>query len=109
MLNASRISFNDMNLRDIRLKDTDLSGGKFIRANMEGSHMTRVKIASADFTEANLRDIDWQEIQAKEVQIHKGHTDPMWSIAFSPSGFVVATGRKYSKIRLVRQYHKIMG
>lgn len=36
LLNASGINFNDMNLKDIRLEDTDLSGVNFIRANLNG-------------------------------------------------------------------------
>lgn len=35
MLNASEINFNDMNLKGIRLKDTYLSGGNFIRSDLE--------------------------------------------------------------------------
>lgn len=67
MLNASGASFNDMNLKGIWLEDTDLSGGHFIRSNLESSRLRRVKISSANFMEANLRNIDWAELDAKEV------------------------------------------
>lgn len=59
LLNAGGINFNDMNMAGISLEDTDLSGGNFIRTNLNGSRMRRVKITSANFTEANLENIDW--------------------------------------------------
>ena len=37
MLNASGINFSDMNLKGIRLEDTDISGGNFIRTDLENS------------------------------------------------------------------------
>lgn len=82
-----------MNLKGIRLEDTDLSGGVFIRANLEGSRMRRVKLTSATFTNANLRNIDWADIETKEVQLYKGHSETVNSIAFSPSGELLASGR----------------
>lgn len=49
-----------MNLNGIRLKNTDLSGGKFIRTSLKESRMRGVKITAADFSEANLKNIDWE-------------------------------------------------
>lgn len=56
-----------MNLKGIRLEDTDLSGGHFLRTELENSKLRRVKITSADFSESNLKNVDWQEIEAFEV------------------------------------------
>lgn len=67
ILNKNGVNFNDMNLRGIFLKDTDLSEGNFIRTNLEYSRMRRVKLTSADFSEANLTGIDWEDMEAKEV------------------------------------------
>lgn len=35
--------------------------------------MKRVKLTSADFTESNLNNIDWEDVEAKEVQQYLGH------------------------------------
>lgn len=59
LLNASETNFNDMNLTNLRLADTDITGGNFIRTDLKGSKMRRVNITSADFTESNLMNIDW--------------------------------------------------
>lgn len=60
---ANGINFNNMNLRGIKLLDTDLSAGSFIRTNLEGSQFRRVKLISGSFNRANLRNIDWAEIE----------------------------------------------
>lgn len=93
LLNASGLSFNNMNLSGIRLEVADLSGGSFIRTNLEGSRMRSVKITSADFTESNLKYIDWQDIEVKEVQRYKGHTNFIFSVTISPSGEFLASGK----------------
>lgn len=57
--NASGIKFNDMNLKNLRLEDTNLSGGNFICTDLESSRMRRMKATSADFTESTLKNLDW--------------------------------------------------
>lgn len=47
--------------------------------------MKRVNISSTDFTKANLKSIDWEYMETKEVQIYKGHTYDIFSVAISPS------------------------
>lgn len=56
-----------MNLKGIHLEDTDISGGNFIRTDVQESCMRRVKLTSADFTESNLMNVDWQEMVTKEI------------------------------------------
>lgn len=94
LLNAGGINFNYMNLKGIRLEDVDLSGGNFIRTNLERSQMKRVNLSSADFTESNLNNIDWRDIETKEVWISHKQNNPIWSVAFLPHSVVVASGRK---------------
>lgn len=66
--------------------------------------MRRVKITSADFTNANLRNVDWADIETKEIQIYKGHKESVYSVAFSPSGEFLASGNMKMEIRLLRQH-----
>lgn len=85
LLRKSGFKFNDMNMKGIRLEDTDLSDANFIRTNLENSRMRRVRIDSANFTQANLKGIDWQEMDTAEVQLYKGHTSFVTSVACSSS------------------------
>jgi serine-threonine kinase receptor-associated protein len=41
---------------------------------------------------------DWED--AKELDVHKGHHGPIWSIAFSPDGNLYATGSEDGTIKL---------
>lgn len=58
-------------------------------------------------TEANLTNIDWTDIETKEVQIYKGHTGMVSSVAFSPSGEFLASGRQ-NTLRFARLDNKNM-
>lgn len=54
--------------------------------------MRRVNIISADFTEANLRNIDWAEMETEQILMLVGHTKKINSIAISPSDELLASG-----------------
>lgn len=45
LINANGFNFSEMHLKGIRLSNTDLSGGNFVRANLENSFLRRVKIS----------------------------------------------------------------
>lgn len=92
LLNASGKNFNDMNLKGLKLEDIDLSGGIFIRANLEDSKFRRVKLSSVDFYNSNLNHINWTDIETKQIVQLKGHRGAVQSIRFSPSGEVLASG-----------------
>lgn len=62
--------------------------------------MRRVKITSADFAESNLKNIDWKEMEVREVQIYKGYTSTVNSVSFSSSGDYLASGSKEDNNKL---------
>ena len=45
-----------------------------------------------------VRVYDWED--AKELDVHKGHHGPIWSIAFSPDGNLYATGSEDGTIKM---------
>lgn len=97
-----------MNLTGLCLEDTDLSQGSFIGTNLESSIMRRVNITSANFTVANLLNINWRDMDAMEVQIYEGHTDYVLCIAISPSGEIIASSINGQFRRFLRLIHKTL-
>lgn len=45
-----------------------------------------------------VRVYDWED--GKEIDVHKGHHGPVWSIAFSPDGNLYATGSEDGTIKM---------
>lgn len=92
LLNLCELDFNYLNLKGIRFADTNLSGANFIGTDLENSQMDNVNLTGANFSDANLKYSNWKGTVTTELGILVGNRSPVISIAFSPNGFILASG-----------------
>lgn len=55
--------------------------------------MRRVRVTECDFTNANLSDIVWNEMETNSTHLFKGHSDDVNSVVFLNSGEYFISGR----------------
>lgn len=96
LLSRSNVSFAELNLPQLELKDVDLSYADFSSTSLQNSRFTNVNLTGADFTKANLIKIDWRCIEADEVLMGPGSLQMVQAVAISPSGLLLASSEKYS-------------
>ncbi|CAD8129745.1 unnamed protein product [Paramecium sonneborni] len=75
----------------IRIRNTSLIGGTFVRCNLSGSQLDNVDINGNNFNGAQLLNCLWNNIKIIELNKLDGHRDYVLSVCISPDGKISAS------------------
>ncbi|CAK84534.1 unnamed protein product (macronuclear) [Paramecium tetraurelia] len=95
-----KVDLREQSFENIRIKDTSLVGGNFVRCNFNGSEFDNVDISGMNLNQAQLFNRKWKNIKIHELNKLDGHSDYVRSDNFSPDGTTLASGSQDYSIRL---------
>ncbi|CAD8129359.1 unnamed protein product [Paramecium sonneborni] len=84
----------------IRIENTSLIRGNFVRCNLNESEFNNVDISGMNLNGALLQNCKWKNIKIQELNKLNGHTGSVLSISLSPDGTTLASGSSDKSIRL---------
>ncbi|CAD8084770.1 unnamed protein product [Paramecium primaurelia] len=90
----------NQSFENIRMKNTSLIGGNFVRCDLNGSEFENVDISGVNFNGAQMFSCKWKNIKVHELNKLDGHSGCINSICFSPDGNILASGSDDNSIRL---------
>ncbi|CAD8208998.1 unnamed protein product [Paramecium pentaurelia] len=87
-----KVDIRNKSFENIRIKNTSLIGGYFVRCNLSGSEFENVDISGVNFNGAKLFYCKWKNLKINELNKLQGHNEPVSSVCFSPDGKTLASG-----------------
>ncbi|CAD8154470.1 unnamed protein product [Paramecium pentaurelia] len=100
LLVAMKVDLRKVSFENIRIKNTSLIGGNFVRCNMNGSQFENVDISGVNFNGEQMFNCKWKNIKVHELNQLDGHSNDVNSVCFSPDGNTLASGSRDDSIRL---------
>lgn len=95
-----KIDLTNQSFEDIRIKNTNLIGGNFVRCNFSGSEFNNVDISGVNLNGALLINCKWKNIKIHELNKLEGHSGSVRSVCISPNGIILASGSDDTSIIL---------
>ncbi|CAD8163059.1 unnamed protein product [Paramecium pentaurelia] len=74
MLVMMKVDMRNQSFENIRMKNTSIIGGNFVRCNMNGSEFENVDISGVNLNGAQMFNCKWKNIQVHELNKLDGHT-----------------------------------
>ncbi|CAD8099421.1 unnamed protein product [Paramecium sonneborni] len=100
LLVQMKVDLKNQSFEYIRIRDTSLIGGNFVRCNLSGSEFENVDISLINLNGALLLNCKWKNIKIHELNKLDGLTWRVNSVNFSPDGTTLASGNDDKSIRL---------
>ncbi|CAK82618.1 unnamed protein product (macronuclear) [Paramecium tetraurelia] len=100
LLVEMKVDLREQSFEGVRIKDTSLVGGNFVRCNFNGSEFDNVDISGMNLNQAQLFNCKWKNIKIHELNKLDGHSSCVNSVNFSPDGTTLASGSYDNSIRL---------
>ncbi|CAD8117753.1 unnamed protein product [Paramecium sonneborni] len=100
LLVEMKADLNNQSWEEIRIKDTSLIGGTFVRCNFNGSEFDGVDVSGMNLNGAQLFNCKWRKIKIHELSQIDGHTQKVYSVCFSPDGNILTSGSRGNSISL---------
>ncbi|CAK58103.1 unnamed protein product (macronuclear) [Paramecium tetraurelia] len=100
LLVEMKVDLKEQSFENIRIKDTSLIGGNFLRCNLNGSQFDNVDIGGVNLNGAQLFNCKWKNIKLNELNKLEGHESSVNSVSISPDGTILASGSADNSIRL---------
>ncbi|CAD8189377.1 unnamed protein product [Paramecium pentaurelia] len=100
MLVMMKVDLRNQSFENIRIKNTSIIGGNFVRCNLNGSEFENVDISGVIFNGAQMFNYKWKNIKVHELNRLDGHSSCVRSVCFSPDGNTLASGSDDNSIRL---------
>ncbi|CAD8175343.1 unnamed protein product [Paramecium pentaurelia] len=91
LLVAMKIDLRNQSFENIRIKNTSLIGGNFVRSNLSESQFENIEISGLNLNGAQLFNCKWKNIKIHELNKFNGHDGPVSSVCFSPDGKTLAS------------------
>ncbi|CAD8214948.1 unnamed protein product [Paramecium pentaurelia] len=92
MLVMMKIDLRNQCFENIRMKNTSLIGGNFVRCNLNESEFENVDISGVNFNGAQMFNCKWKNIKVHELNKLDGHSNCVNSACISPDGNTLASG-----------------
>ncbi|CAD8169269.1 unnamed protein product [Paramecium pentaurelia] len=86
--------------QNVRIQNTSLIGGNFVRCNFNESEFENVDISGINLNGAKLLNCKWKNLRIQESLQLEGHSDQVVTVCFSPNGTTLASGSEDKSIRL---------
>ncbi|CAD8103731.1 unnamed protein product [Paramecium primaurelia] len=100
MLVMMKVDVRNQSFENIRMKNTSLISGNFVRCNLNGSEFENVDISGVNFNGAQMFNCQWKNIKVHELNRLDGHSNCVRSVCFSPDRNTLASGSYDYSIRL---------
>ncbi|CAK72861.1 unnamed protein product (macronuclear) [Paramecium tetraurelia] len=91
LLVEMKVDLRDENFENIRIRDTSLVGGNFVRCNFNGSEFDNINISGINLNQAQLLNCIWKNIKIHELNKLDGHSQGVNLVCFSPDGKSLAS------------------
>ena len=116
LLNQMHYSFAHQDFRGVKIRGACLRGANLTKTNLEKAELQFALLEDCTLTKTNLEDANLAGVElsgeemkeASEVQVGwetgkrlrtlTGHSEPIWSVCFSPNGALIAFASKDNKI-----------
>ncbi|CAD8181626.1 unnamed protein product [Paramecium pentaurelia] len=95
-----KVDMSNQSFVNIRMKNTSLIGGNFVRSNLSGSEFDNVDISGLNLNGAQLFNCKWKNLKIHELNRLDGHSSYVKQVCFSPDGNTLASGSGDCSIRL---------
>ncbi|CAD8120171.1 unnamed protein product [Paramecium sonneborni] len=100
LLAQMKVDLTNDNFQGIRIKNTSLIGGNFVRCNFSKSKFEDVDLTGVNLNGALLLKCEWKNIKIQELNKLDGHSNWIQSVCFSPDKTTLASGSGDKSIRL---------
>ncbi|CAD8161392.1 unnamed protein product [Paramecium octaurelia] len=91
LLVQMKVDVREQNFENIRIRNTSLFGGNFVRCNFNGSEFDNVDISGMNMNQAQLFNCKWKNIKIHELNKLDGHGGFVYSVQFSPDSKSLAS------------------
>ncbi|CAD8129721.1 unnamed protein product [Paramecium sonneborni] len=92
LLVQMKIDLTNQSFERIRIENTSLIGGNFVRCNLNESEFNNVDISGMNINGALLFNCKWKNIKIHELNQLVGHKNRIETVCFSPDGTTLASG-----------------
>ncbi|CAD8213828.1 unnamed protein product [Paramecium octaurelia] len=100
LLVEMKVDMRGQSFENIRIRDTSLIGGNFVRCNFNGSNFDNVDISGMNLNQTQLFNCKWKNLKIHEINKIDDHSTTVRSFCFSPDGTTLASGSSDMSISL---------
>ncbi|CAD8156201.1 unnamed protein product [Paramecium octaurelia] len=100
LLVQMKVDLREQCFENIRIRNTSLVGGNFVRCIFNGSEFDNVDISGMNLNQAQLINCNWKNIKIHELKKLKGHNGSVNQVCFSLDGKSLASCSDDNLIRL---------
>ncbi|CAD8129248.1 unnamed protein product [Paramecium sonneborni] len=90
-----KVDLRNQSFEKIRIKNTSLVGGTFVKCNLNESEFNNVDISGVNLNGALLFNCRWKNIKIEELNKLEGHSYGVYSVCFSPDGTTILASGNY--------------
>ncbi|CAD8183825.1 unnamed protein product [Paramecium octaurelia] len=100
LLLLMKVDLREQSFENIRIRNTSLDGGNFVRCIFNGSEFDNVSISGMNLNQAQMFNCNWKNIKIHELNKLDGHSRRVNQVCFSPDGKSLASCGDDNKIIL---------
>ncbi|CAK70482.1 unnamed protein product (macronuclear) [Paramecium tetraurelia] len=95
-----KVDMRQYSFENVKIRDTTLVGGNFVRCNFNGSEFDNVYISGMNLSQTQLFNCKWKNIKIHELNKLDGHDGKVNQVCFSSDGKSLASCSDYNLIIL---------
>ncbi|CAD8204028.1 unnamed protein product [Paramecium pentaurelia] len=95
-----KVDLRNQCFENIRIKNTSIIRGNFVRCNFNGSEFDNLDISILNLNSAQMFDCKLKNIEIHELNKLEGHSGRVNTVCFSLEGNILASGSEDNSIRL---------
>ncbi|CAD8214376.1 unnamed protein product [Paramecium octaurelia] len=91
LLVQMKVDLREQSFENIRIRNTSVVGGNFVRCIFNGSEFDNVDISGINLNQVLMFNCNWKNIQIHELNKLEGHSRGVNQVCFSPDGKSLAS------------------